>query len=399
MIQKVKLGYIFVFGLLLIFSSNVMANTSSQSSRMQLQSNEEISVVSKIISQNEQQAALEFWTREAISNAEPIGLLVQYGMPDPEPLLESTESETISPVGSSPAGRALPDADLIAQVAYPHDWEGLEVSSGESNSPFRETNGEQIYVEGSEPTEVSGTSQVFSSYNINSTASLQKMYPHNWVGRLSFTTSSGTSYCSATTISGNNIVTAAHCLYDTTNDQWFSSWVFTPAYRDGNAPYGSFPASACYILTSWVNLTGSYSINSWARFDLGVCSMNSNSASQTLNQAVGWMGRQWNASYTKHFYDLGYPFKNYNDDFIPNAGLYLRTCVAESFRQAYNVRGMGCNWGGGISGGPWMVNYGINQVRGNVSGVNSGIFIGTRNIYGVRFTDNTIVPLCDAADC
>ena len=33
----------------------------------------------------------------------------------------------------------------------------------------------------------------------------------------------------------------------------------------------------------------------------------------TLNNAVGWMGRQWNCPYIRHFHDLGYPFRDYND--------------------------------------------------------------------------------------
>lgn len=96
---------------------------------------------------------------------------------------------------------------------------------------------------------MAGTTQVYTSYLVNSKSALWKVYPHKWVGRLSFRTPSGTSYCSATAISNNNIVTAAHCVYDTTNNRFYSNWVFSPAYRNGTNPYGTFRATACTVLT------------------------------------------------------------------------------------------------------------------------------------------------------
>ena len=36
---------------------------------------------------------------------------------------------------------------------------------------------------------------------------------------------------------------------------------------------------------------------------------------------------------------------------------------------------------------------------GYADGVNSGLFVGTRNLYGPRFNSNNIVPLCTAAAC
>lgn len=69
-----------------------------------------------------------------------------------------------------------------------------------------------------------------------------------------------------------DFVTAAHCVYDTAVNQFYANWVFTPAFRNGSAPYGSFSATACTILTAWVNLSGGFSINSWTRYDVAVCS-------------------------------------------------------------------------------------------------------------------------------
>lgn len=327
-----------------------------------------------------QQAVLNFWTREEIAAAQPMDLLVQSGAAKVD-VAALSEPGTVDASGFVPAGVAAPDADIAAQAAYPEDWAALE---------------ESAVAIADEPT---GTSQIFTSYTINQLSALQRVYPHRWVGRLSFTTPGGTSYCSATAISGNNIVTAAHCLYDTTNNRWYSNWVFTPAYRAGNAPYGTFPWRACSILSAWVNLSGSYSINNWARYDVGVCTMGANSSGTSLNAAVGFAGRSWNFPYARHYHNQGYPFRDYNNNLLTNAGQYLRTCVAESFQQTTDTRGMGCNLGGGISGGAWMTNYQVNVVSGYVDGVNSGLFLGTQNIYGPRFTSNNIVLLCNARGC
>lgn len=343
-------------------------------------------VVTKLdIAEADQQAALDFWTRDQISETEPLELLIDAGSPEID-VTSVNQPEIVGAYGYMVAGVSAPDADLIAQSAYPMDWE--VISEAIEADLFPES-----------PESPEGTGQVFTNYTVNNVSQLQNLYPHKWVGRLSFQTSSGTAYCSGTSISGNVMLTAAHCLYDTTNNRWYSNWVFAPAYRYGSAPYGTFAATNCWVLTTWVNLSGSYSINSWTRHDVGVCKMGRNSAGVTLNSAVGWMGREWNASYVRHFHVLGYPFKNYNNETLTDAGRYLRTCVSESFQQTTETRGTGCNYGGGISGGPWMTKYAPNVVSGFADGVNSGGYVGTKNIYGARFNSNNIVPLCNAAGC
>jgi hypothetical protein len=357
----------------LMASSGVQADTSQRALQAPL-----TTVQTKVVTPAAQQAALGFWTHDRIAAADPLPMPVDRG--SAAPVFASDQS---GPSGLTSAGAPAPGADAVAQRAYPQDW----AKQGGSGA-----------IAGAQASEPTGTSQVYTSYIANASG-LQKLYPHKWIGRLSFSTASGTSYCSATSISNNIMLTAAHCLYDSTNNVWYSNWVFTPAYRNGNAPYGTFAATTCRVLTAWVNLTGSFAINSWTRHDVGVCNMGNNTAGQTLNNAVGWMGRQWNFPYVRHFHDLGYPFRDYNDALLTDAGKWLRICAAESFQQTTETRGMGCNWSRGISGGPWMVGYAPNYVSGNADGVNSGFFAGTQNLYSARFNSNNIVPLCTAAGC
>lgn len=342
-------------------------------------------VVAKVISRAEQRAARAFWTREQIAAAPALEMPADSGSAGAD--VEALDEVVVTGApGRLLAGTAALGADAAAQAAYPDDWKVLEANSAE------------VAVDETSDFDIAGTSQVYTSYVVNKASGVQTHYPHRWMGRLSFSVPGGTSYCSGTAISGNVMVTAAHCVYDTTNNRWHSNWVFAPAYRNGSVPYGTFAATTCWVMTSWVDQPG-YSINGAARHDVAVCKMGTNSAGTTLNNAVGWAGRQWNQPYVRHFHTLGYPFRDYNTNLLTDAGLYLRTCAAESFQQTTETRGMGCNWGGGISGGPWMAGYAQGSVAGWVDGVNSGIFVGTRNLYGARFNDFNIVPLCGAAGC
>jgi hypothetical protein len=220
------------------------------------------------------------------------------------------------------------------------------------------------------------------------------------MGRFTFTKGTSNYSCSGTVISGNNIVLAAHCVYDTVNNAWHTNKVFTPAYMNGGAPWGTFATAGCRILTAYKNLTGSYSINGWAKYDVALCRLANNYLGQSINTAVGWAGRSWNYSYTQLHFNSGYPARWYTDALIsPGPGMYLRSCTAESFQQTTDTVGSGCIYGRGISGGSWLRNYRLGVVAGQVNSVNSGLFIGSQNLYGPRFTSGNIVVLCDAQGC
>lgn len=351
-------------------------------------------VTSKVISQAEQEAALAFWTREAIAAAQPLEMLSQLGPVELDTTTAAeleTASEVTGPPGFVAGGRPAPDANLVAQAAYPLDW-AIATADSEATAA--------LDAEVLAPT---GSGQVFTRYVVNKADTLWQIYPHTTIGRASFTDHNGQLFnCSASAISGNVMLTAAHCLYDTSANRWVSNFVFTPAYRNGATPFGTFPATECWILNAWINLSGSPNIQ-WVRWDVGVCKMGKNSAGQTLNNAVGSLGRRWNASYVRHFHTFGYPGRDTNDQVIPDSGKYLQVCVAESFQPEpewlhFNTRGMGCDLGKGMSGGPWVRNYGP-TVGGEVDGVSSVIERGKKNTFGPRFSDHNIVVLCNSVGC
>jgi V8-like Glu-specific endopeptidase len=297
----------------------------------------------------------------------------------------AVEMEAAGPAGFSPSGAAAANGAAVAKKGYAQDW-------AIANKAAASTDGLAIE-------ELAGTSTVFDSFYLNFATPFWNVYPHKWVGRLSFNVPGGTSFCSATSISGNVMLTAAHCVFDTSLNRWYSGWVFAPAYRNGATPFGTFPAQSCTILSSWANLSGSFTINGWTKYDVAVCKMGTNSLGQTLNSAVGYMGRKWDAPNVRHVFNLGYPWRDYRNITMPNAGLYLRGCAAETFTQTTNTLGSGCSYGPGISGGPWMTGYQPGIVSGWAGSVNSGFYVNTPNLYGIRFTSTNIVPLCTAAGC
>lgn len=366
-----------------------------------------VEVISDSTSLEEQNAALAYWTRERIAEAPALALPTQAG---PAEIDAAAVPELRGwPTYSAP-GRAAAGAEQVARAAYAEDWAAAMAPASEE--VLEEALAAEAAAQPAGADEADGSRGVYTSYIANWPTAMQVSYPHRWIGRLTFTTPNGTSYCSATAIGGNNIVTAAHCVYDTpSRNQWYTNKVFTPAYRNGSAPFGSFATTACTILTAWVNLSGNYNINTWAPSDVAVCTVGRNSANQTLNQAVGSAARAWNFGYTRHIFNLGYPLQDYRGSWLTWRGAYLRLCSAETFQQATDVRGMGCNWGGGISGGPWIDNstlssldYGTNgywpgRASGYVTGVNSGIFFNAQNIYAGRFTSSNIVPICNVRGC
>lgn len=336
--------------------------------------------VSKTVTERQQAAAMTYWTRERMAAAEPFPMPVDSGPADIDASALQNPAAA-GPIGYAPGGAPSPDADRQARTAFPADWAANGKTADAAPAMI--------------PASGMGTSQVYSSYIVNQDASIWKKGGNKLIGRLYSTG----GYCSASVVSGNNIiVTAAHCLYDTTNNRWYSSWVFSPAYRNGTSPYGVYSANTCWVLTAWVNLGGGYNINAWAPYDVGVCTMNKNAAGQSLSAMVGYEGRMWNYGYVQSVHNLGYPWNDYRNIALTNAGKYLRLCTSETFQQASNVLGGGCNWGPGISGGPWVVGYNP-WGWGYVDSVNSGLFINTQNLYGARFNSNNIVPLCNAAGC
>ena len=330
---------------------------------------------------------LKYSSREKINTQEPAVSneiapdakepgIVQPKVKEPEELKETGEDLTGKP-GLASGGSPDPQANIVAQMEFPEEWQALLEELDASSAP-------------------QGTAGIYTSYLTNYYTQMWKYYPYHDVGKLYFLDSAGGShYCSASVISTGTtknggrsiIVTAGHCLYDTASKKWYKSWVFYPAYRNGAAPYGSFAYYSGRVLVNYMN-TGA------RRYDVAVLSLNNNSSGHEATYYTGWLGRSWNYGYTQSLHAQGYPSNL-------NSGKYTYTCAAESFSGGTDVLGMGCNMTFGSSGGPWMRVFQPYQTgaMNYVNSVVSGGVEGSNTFYGARFSSSNIVPLCNDEGC
>lgn len=295
--------------------------------------------------------------------------------------------------GSSPSGLAAPGSQTVARQEFAETWEALEeqaISEFEYDEYTYERAGDAIDA----PSDVMGSNGVYTSYPGNYRWQHYRYFPFMTFGKLYI---GGGGYCSASVISPNNIiVTAAHCVYDTEENEWYDGWVFVPADRNGYAPYGVFPWESARILGQWRDLPDTLS-RATKSYDVALIKLGNNNYNRPVTYYTGHLGRAWNWGYTQSLHSVGYP-SNIRD------GAYSHICAAESRYWYPNVIGMGCNMMHGSSGGPWLRNFapygwgGNNQVLSVVSGGWPDSTWGN-TYYGTRFTSGNIVPLCNAEGC
>lgn len=191
-------------------------------------------------------------------------------------------------------------------------------------------------------------------------------YPYVTIGKLFFK-QYGVSYvASAASIGNYAIWTGGHCVHkgDGNAAGWSTNVVFVPAYKDGVAPYGQWPAARLWTRTNWFN----NGIPNGLCEDLGGAVLYPNGAGKKISQVVGWLGFAWNYPRYQHWHSLGYPAAS------PFSGNRLITNQA-SFAYlesglgcALKPHAIGCDMTGGCSGGPWIIQFGTNNY---VNGHNS----------------------------
>ncbi|MCX4692109.1 serine protease [Streptomyces sp. NBC_01408] len=194
-------------------------------------------------------------------------------------------------------------------------------------------------------------------------------------GRVFFTMGDRTASCSGdsvTSANGSTVMTAGHCVKY--QGAWHTNWVFVPAYNNGNAPYGQWPATKTFATDQWA---ASEDMN----MDVGlavVAPLNG----QTLTQAVGAQGILFNGGYNKRMYSFGFPAA------APYDGSKLVYCSGNSGKDFLLTKdhSLSCNMTGGSSGGPWFQDFNEATGLGTQVSVNSfGYTFLPNRMYGPYF--------------
>lgn len=213
---------------------------------------------------------------------------------------------------------------------------------------------------------VEASSNAFSVSNVYVPVSSR---PYSPTGKLYFSFQGLTYVCSASLIRKGVLVTAAHCVHDygLGDNGWHSNFVWCPALTSSqNGPYGCYSASNPRIANVYKNGTDTCSQKGVVcNNDLAtliVAPKNNVYAGTT----VGTYGWSWNAYAFKsstflgnvkvaQITQLGYP------QAFDSGVKMQRTDAVGWYSQSGDLKNIqiGSAQTGGSSGGPWIVNFGV----------------------------------------
>jgi hypothetical protein len=204
--------------------------------------------------------------------------------------------------------------------------------------------------------------------------------------------------CSASLIKRGIIVTAAHCVANYGRRQFYTNFEYHPARYDGFAPYGVWTVNGRWVMASYFNGTDVCAPGApgvICRNDIAVLRVTPKTTNPTYpGTATGWYGYGWNGyGFTPNnlalFNQLGYPG-------ALDSGLRMQRTDSQAFVSS-SLAGNSV-WGslqtGGSSGGPELVNLGIQPVLS--SGIQFGAEAGRNTVVGVTswlYTNQAIKQL------
>lgn len=303
----------------------------------------------------EAQAAetLAYWTPERLANAQPMLPLANPKAVPPE-AADQVSGTPVSLPGKRPTVTASADS---ATRLYDPAQVKIQVEAGDIESQA-----------------VGSLRAHFTSARVNPPA-LETIFPNRTVGKLFFTDNTGERFvCSASVLRQRIVLTAGHCVHKGSGGSagFHRNFLFVPAFRDGAAPLGTFTPRRVGTTSQWLASNGM--VPNVA--DFGMLEMNDR-AGRKIGAITGTLGFRTLSLLPNHTTKLGYPC---NID----ACQKMQQVTSQSFRATSpnNVE-YGSNARGGSSGGPWVMNYGIQGKGGLTSNLNAVVGVSS---YGYTAT-------------
>lgn len=290
-----------------------------------------------------------YWTPTVLSEAQAQELPVpSIGL---EELIEEAEAQP----EEMPSETMAQDGFNIVQTAIEPDLQ-------DQLFPVAEVSPESLPV-GVTPEDIGTRRTPFSSSRlVPSDARL--VYPYRAVGKLFFQKPGvGSFICSGAVLRPRLILTAGHCVHGGSGGAggFYRSFLFVPAYHNGQAPYQAWNWRWVITTASWATSNGS--VPNKADFAIiEVEDRKFGSQVKRIGDVVGWFGYRTNALVNNHTKKLGYPGNHDN-------GQIMHQVDSQDFEPGgQDTRLFGSDMRGGSSGGPWVENFGI-KAAGQTGGL------------------------------
>jgi len=175
-------------------------------------------------------------------------------------------------------------------------------------------------------------------------------FPFATVGKLFFSTGGGQASCTASSVGGDIVLTAGHCVSNARGG-FYSNIQFCPQFRDGQCPRGRFTGSRVVVHARYHN-GGAF------ERDVAFVKM-----SAGLHSAVGSIGLLTGVGRDQQCEAMGYPGNvGGGNRMIQSSG---RQSMGHTNRNPPTVK-FPSRMTYGSSGGPWIV-VGRNEANSNVS--------------------------------
>jgi V8-like Glu-specific endopeptidase len=194
------------------------------------------------------------------------------------------------------------------------------------------------------------------------------------------------------------VLTAGHCAYDETNEEFATNWLFipdfdqSPTFTCANTEYGCWTAQALVVHEGYATAGGFNTQATLHDFAFAVVGPGGKSGTAQLDTTVGSYPvviPGFTAS-GQTSYAFGYPA----------AGKYkgndLTYCAGSIFEDPYNDEltwGVPCKMTGGSSGGPWLSSFNTSTTAGGLSSLNSYGYSGVAAMHGPKFNSDTAAVL------
>lgn len=180
-------------------------------------------------------------------------------------------------------------------------------------------------------------------------------YPSRTHGKVFFDIDDKSYVCSATIVhsEARNVAwTAGHCVFDSGGtEQFVKNLIFVPAYEDGTAPYGVWPAEALTTTAEW-------EANGNINFDLAAAALDQVDGEE-IEDAIGSRGIAFEQVRAQFYDAYGYPAVS------PFTGEKSWVCESAYFgddpfyeEPGPPAMGINCDMTGGSSGGGWVISGG-----------------------------------------